>query len=160
MSKKLEGFRTVEHRVDKLTVAKCVDCACFNLRKTARAITKLYDEALRPTGLRVTQFSLLIATTMLGSVTVTRLAEIGVMDRTTLTRNLKPLEKKRLIEVTAGKDQRTRVINLTTRGQEVLTKALPLWEKAQARVIKELGQERWKSLQADLEDVVSLANKG
>lgn len=160
MSKKLEGDRAVEHRVDKLTVAKCVGCTCFNLRKTTRAITQLYDEALRPTGLRVTQFSLLIATTMLGSATVTRLAEIGVMDRTTLTRNLKPLEKKGLVKVAPGDDQRTRVVTLTTHGQEVLAKALPLWEKAQARIVKGLGQERWNSLRADLEDVVSLANKG
>jgi DNA-binding MarR family transcriptional regulator len=159
MSKKLEGDRTIEHRVDRLTAAKCVDCACFNLRKAARVTTQFYDKALRPTGLRITQFSLLIATMMLESVTVTRLAEIGVMDRTTLTRNLKPLERKGLIKVAPGDDQRTRVVTLTTRGQEVLAKALPLWEKAQARVIKELGQERWKSLQADLGEVVSLVNK-
>src|ERR1700757_2135942 len=88
MNKKHEGDRAIEQRVNKLTVAKCMDCTCFSLRKTTRAITQLYDEALRPTGLRVTQFSLLIATVMLESVTVTRLAEIGVMDRTTLTRNL------------------------------------------------------------------------
>ena len=159
MSKKLEGDRVIKHRVDKLAVAKCVDCACFNLRKTTRAITQVYDEALRPTGLRVTQFSLLIATMMLESVTVTRLAEIGVMDRTTLTRNLKPLEKKGLIKVTPGDDQRTRVVTLTPHGQEILAKALPLWEKVQARIVKELGQERWNSLQGDLEKVVSLAAK-
>jgi|ERR1700739_3134724 DNA-binding MarR family transcriptional regulator len=159
MNKKHEGDRAIEQRVNKLTVAKCMDCTCFSLRKTTRAITQLYDEALRPTGLRVTQFSLLIATVMLESVTVTRLAEIGVMDRTTLTRNLKPLEKKGLIKVTPGDDQRTRVVTLTTHGKEALSKALPLWEKAQARVIKELGQERWKSLQANLGEVVLLASK-
>lgn len=159
MSKKLEGYRAIEHRVDMLIAGKCVDCACFNLRKAARVITQLYDKALRPTGLRVTQFSLLIATMMLESVTVTRLAEIGVMDRTTLTRNLRPLEKKGLIKVAPGDDQRTRVVKVTTRGQEVLAKALPLWEKAQARVIKELGQERWNTLQVDLGEVVSLASK-
>ena len=159
MSKKLEGDRAIEHGVDRLTIAKCMDCVCFNLRKTTRAITQVYDVALRPTGLRVTQFSLLIATMMLESVTVTRLAEIGVMDRTTLTRNLKPLEKKGMIKVVPGDDQRTRVVTLTTRGQEILTKALPLWEKAQARVIKELGQERWNTLQRDLEEIVSLVNK-
>ncbi|MGE5444371.1 MAG: MarR family winged helix-turn-helix transcriptional regulator [Ignavibacteriales bacterium] len=159
MSKKLEGDRAIEQQVNKLTVAKCMDCACFNLRKTTRAITQLYDEALRPTDLRVTQFSLLIAIMMLGSVTVTRLAEVGVMDRTTLTRNLKPLEKKGLIKVVTGDDQRTRVVTLTTRGKEVLAKALPLWEKAQASVIKRLGQERWNSLQGDLGEMVSLASK-
>jgi len=159
MSKKLEGDRAIEERVNKLTVAKCKDCACFNLRKTARAITQLYDEALRPTGLRCTQFSLLIATMMLEPVTVTRLAEIAVMDRTTLTRNLRPLEKEGLINVSPGDDQRTRIITLKTRGKKVLSEALPLWERAQARVVKGLGQEHWNSLQANLEEVVSLANK-
>ncbi len=159
MSKKLEGERAIEQRVNKLTLAKCMDCACFNLRKTTRAITQLYDEALRPTGLRVTQFSLLIAITILESVTVTRLAEIGVMDRTTLTRNLKPLEKKGLIKVVPGDDQRTRIVTLTAHGKEVLSKALPLWEKAQARVIKRLGQERWNSLMTNLSEMVSLTQR-
>ncbi|MER3446839.1 MAG: MarR family transcriptional regulator [Candidatus Dadabacteria bacterium] len=159
MSKKLEDDKAIEHRVDRPRVAKCMDCTCFNLRKATRAITQLYDESLRPTGLRATQFSLLIAIMILESVTVTRLAEIAVMDRTTLTRNLRPLEKKGLIKVVSGDDQRTRIVTLTTHGKEVLAKALPLWEKAQARVIKRLGQERWNSLQADLGEVVSLVNK-
>ncbi len=159
MSKKLEGERTIEQQINRLTVAKCMDCACFNLRKATRAITQLYDEALRPMGLRVTQFSLLIATMMLGSITVTRLAEIGVMDRTTLTRNLRPLEKKGLIKVVPGDDHRTRVVTLTTRGKDVLSKAIPLWEKAQSRVVKGLGQKRWNSLRADLGEVVLLVSK-
>jgi DNA-binding MarR family transcriptional regulator len=96
---------------------------------------------------------------MLGSVTVTRLAEIGVMDRTTLTRNLKPLEKKGLIKVVPGDDQRTRIVTLTAHGKEVLSKALPLWEKAQSRVIKRLGQERWNSLMTNLSEMVSLTQR-
>lgn len=91
---------------------------------------------------------------------MTRLAKRGVMDRTTLTRNLKPLERQGLIRIGLGKDQRTRVVTITPEGQEVLAQALPLWKKAQARVIKELGPERWNSLKADLGEVVSLASKG
>ncbi|HSA77887.1 MAG TPA: MarR family winged helix-turn-helix transcriptional regulator [Nitrospirota bacterium] len=157
MNKKLEGDRAIEEQVNKLTVARYMDCACFNLRKTARAVTQLYDEALRPSGLRCTQFSLLIAATRLEPVTVTHLAEIAVMDRTTLARNLRPLEKEGLMNVTPGNDQRTRIVTVTRRGKEVLLKAFPLWEKAQARVVKGLGLERWKSLQANLEEVVSQA---
>ncbi len=159
MSKKPENDRAIEQRVNKLTVAKYMDCACFNLRKTARAITQLYDEALRPSGLRCTQFSLLIATTRLEPVTVTHLAEIVVMDRTTLARNLGPLEKEGLIKVTPGDDQRTRIVTLTLRGKEVLSEAFPLWEKAQARVVRGLGQERWNSLQANLKEAVLLAKE-
>ncbi len=159
MTSKLENDKAIEQRVNKKAVAKYMDCACFNLRKTARAITQLYDEALRPSGLRCTQFSLLIATTMLEPVTVTRLAEVVVMDRTTLARNLMPLEKEGLMNVTPGDDQRTRIVTLTLRGKEVLLRALPLWEKAQARVVGGLGQERWKSLQANLKEAVSLAKE-
>jgi DNA-binding MarR family transcriptional regulator len=135
-----------------------MDCACFNLRKAARAITHLYDEMLRPTGLRTTQFTLLVATKMLEPITVTRLAKMGVMDRTTLTRNLRPLEKQVLVQIALGKDQRTRVVTLTPEGQKALARAFPLWKKAQTRVIKELGPERWNSLRADLGEVVSLAS--
>ncbi len=155
MSKQLAGDRAIEGKINKQIAGKYMNCACFNLRKTARAITQLYDEALRPSGLRCTQFSLLIATTMLEPVTVTHLAEIVVMDRTTLARNLKPLEKMGLMGVEPGDDQRTRIVTLTTRGKEVLSKALPLWEKAQDRVVKGLGQERWTSLQANLKEIVS-----
>ncbi len=150
----------MKHQIDNLELAKCTQCACFNLRKATRAITQLYDKALRPAGLRATQFNLFVAVKMLGSVTVTRLAKIGVMDRTTLTRNLKPLEKRGLIKVTPGKDRRMKVVTLTEKGNETLANALPLWKKAQAQVIKELGQERWNSLRADLGEVVSLASKG
>ncbi len=145
--------------MDKSELAKCMECTCFNLRKAARAVTQLYDKALRPTGLRTTQFTLLVGISMLGSVTVTRLAEIGVMDRTTLTRNLKPLERKGLIQITHGKDQRTRVVTMTDEGQKALEQALPLWKKVQADVVKRLSQERWSSLRADLGEVVSLASK-
>ena len=159
MNKKLEGDREIEERVNKLTVARYMDCACFNLRKTARAVTQLYDETLRQSGLRCTQFSLLIAATRLEPVTVTHLAKIAVMDRTTLARNLRPLEKEGLMNVTPGNDQRTRVVTVTPRGKEVLSQAFPLWEKAQARVIKGLGLERWKFLRTNLEDVVSQVTK-
>src|SRR3990172_3117604 len=83
----------------------------------------------------------------------------NVIDRTTLTRNFKPLVKRGYIEVVLGEDRRTRVVSLTGRGRQVLRKALPLWKKAQARVVKELGQERWSSLQSNLREVVSLAHK-
>lgn len=150
----------MDHKIDRLELPKCMDCACFNLRKAARAVTQLYDKALRPTGLRTTQFTLLVGISMLGAVRVTRLAEIGVMDRTTLTRNLKPLERRGLIQITPGNDHRTRVVTITDEGQKALEQALPLWKKVQADVVKRLSQERWNSLRADLGEVVSLASKG
>jgi DNA-binding MarR family transcriptional regulator len=112
---------------------------------------------LEPGGLRVTQFTLLVAVSLAGAAPITRLAEELVMDRTTLTRNLRPLEKQGLIKVGSGKDQRTRAVTLTARGRNVLAEVLPLWEKAQARVVKGLGPERWNSLLADLSATVALA---
>lgn len=132
-------------------------CACFNVRKTARVVTQLYDEALRPTGLRVTQFSLLMATKNLERVTVTRLAKMGVMDRTTLTRNLQPLEKQGLIRIESGEDRRERQVTLTPRGQQALAKAFPLWEKAQARVAEGFGQERLQQLYTELADLRAIS---
>jgi len=146
----------VNNRLDILALAECPNCACFNLRKAARAVTHLYDEILRPTGIRATQFSLLIATSLLGPMTVTNLAEQGVMDRTTLTRNRKPLEKLGLVKVSPGSDQRKRIISITRKGQEALVNALPLWRKAQAHVVKGLGRKRLDSILKDLSEVVLL----
>ena len=134
-------------------------CACFNLRKASRTVTQLYDEILQPSGLLATQFTLLVAIALAGSVTITHLAEELVMDRTTLTRNLKPLERQGLIEIAPGQDQRTRVVTLTASGREALVKAIPLWEQAQASVVEGLGQNRWSTLLSNLSDTVLLTHK-
>lgn len=134
-------------------------CACFNLRKASRAVTQLYDEILQPSGLLATQFTLVVAISIAGSTTITRLAEDLVMDRTTLTRNLKPLERQGLIEIASGQDQRTRVVALTAEGREALAKAIPLWEQVQASVVEGLGQNRWSTLLSNLSATVLLAHK-
>jgi DNA-binding MarR family transcriptional regulator len=136
-------------------------CVCFNIRKSARAITQLYEEALRPTGLRATQFTLLVATRVMGAVTISDLAKALVMDRTTLTRNLKPLEQQGLIRILSGKvDRREREVTLTTSGQETLDVALPLWKTIQNHVTQELGQGRVTRLLNDLAATVKVAQPG
>jgi len=135
-------------------------CACANLRKAVRAVSQLYDDAFRPIGLRATQFGLLGATGMLGPLTINRLAEAIVMDRTTLTRNLRPLEKQGLLRIRSGKDRREREVLITRRGQVVLAKGYPLWKKAQEKVVKGLGQERVSRLLKDLTAVVNVAQQG
>jgi DNA-binding MarR family transcriptional regulator len=146
-----------------LEIAECKEigrtCACFKVRKAARAITKLYEEVLRPSGLRATQFSLLMATRVMGPVTVVKLAQVMVMDRTTLTRNLQLLETRGLITIKPGEDRREREVNLTAEGMEVLAKAVPLWEEAQERVREGLGEERLQNLLGDLSEMVSMARK-
>ena len=141
----------------RLDLTQCTDCTCMNLRKAARAVTQLYEKVMQPTGLRGTQYTLLVGLAMAGPVTMTRLAEWFVMDRTTLTRNLRLLARQSLIKVTPGEDRRERVVTLTDRGHDAVTKALPLWQKAQQRVVQGLGQKRWRRLLNDLSAVANMA---
>jgi len=141
---------------DQLIKTVVSDCTCFNLRKASRVITQLFDQVLQPSGILANQFALLAALSVTESVSITRLAQELVMDRTTLTRNLKPLEREGLIHIEPGQDQRVRVVSLTQKGQAALAKALPLWQQAQAQVIEELGQDRWQTLLSHLSDTVSL----
>jgi len=133
-------------------------CACFNIRKAARAITSFYDSVLEPTDLRATHAILLMAIAMAGTPTISRLAEAMVMDRTTVARELKPLEEQGLVRVTPGGDRRTRQVQLTEAGHAKRREVIPLWEQAQARIIAAgLGHERWSRLYDDLQEVVRLA---
>ncbi|MGD2271069.1 MAG: MarR family winged helix-turn-helix transcriptional regulator [Desulfobacterales bacterium] len=131
-------------------------CAVFNLRKASRALTQLYEAALRPSGLRVTQFTLMVALHLLGAITISRLADTMVMDRTTLTRNLKILEKRGIIKIKQGQDRRERVVVLTEPGKASLEKALPLWDKAQREIVDALGHRRFGEMLANLMATVSL----
>lgn len=134
-------------------------CACFNLRMAARVVTQRYDEILRPTGLRSTQFGLLVAAKAFGPIAVTKLAEGAMMDRTTLARNLGPLEKKRLIEIESGEDQRVRYVRLTEKGLKALEEAMPFWQRAQDHFIDGLGEDRMGHMLDHLSDLVSVARR-
>jgi DNA-binding MarR family transcriptional regulator len=134
-------------------------CTCFNLRKAARAVTQLYDEFLRPSGLRVTQFSLLMVIRGLGPMRITYLAEKAVMDRTTLKRNVELLEREGLVRITPGQDARVREVSLTAAAQERLSEALPLWQKAQTHMTTQLGQGRADRLLSDLSAAVDTAEQ-
>ncbi len=140
----------------ELAKSKAGECVCGSLRRAARAVTQLYDEVLRPTGLRITQLGILGATIAMEPITISRLAEATVTDRTTLTRNLKLLEKQGLIRMNSGTDRREREVALTDQGRDAVVKALPHWQKAQTDVVKALGEERWKLLRQELSAVVSL----
>ncbi|WP_233531064.1 MarR family winged helix-turn-helix transcriptional regulator [Paenibacillus alkalitolerans] len=138
------------------TVNYAAECTCLNLRKATRYITGLYDECLRPVGLRATQLPVLMALAQAGSVTISRLSEILLMDRTTLTRDLKPLERQKLVSITTGEDRRRRYISLTPAGEDLLASALPLWEQAQSRVRSCIGEDREKALLVQLSELVKL----
>ena len=133
------------------------NCTCLNLRKAARSVTQYFDEVLRPSGLKATQFSLLAVAKRQGPIAITELAEALVVDRTTLTRNLRVLEGKHLVTVSPGEDGRTRLVNITAGGRGALKKALPLWKKAQSHMVRGLGPPRFGSLLGVLSESVALS---
>ena len=135
-------------------------CACTCLRRAARAVTQLYDEAFRRMGYRVTQVGVLSALAEMGPVTVSRLAEETVTDRTTLTRNLQLLKKKDLVCLETGKDKRERRVCITPRGERVLRQTQPEWASVQSGVIRRMGRKRFERFMEDLSEVIKAAREG
>jgi len=117
-------------------------CACHKVRIAARAITRAYDEALRPVGLRSTQFTVLVAASVGAGIPLNRLATMLGLERTTLTRSLNAIEKEGFIRVESV-DGRTRNVVLTQRGKDRLDLALPLWNQAQQKLRRRLGEQGW-----------------
>ena len=134
------------------------NCTCFNLRKATRAVTQLFDEALKPCGLYATQFTLLAALSSKENVAITELSKALVMDRTTLTRNLKPLQKSGWVEVLPGLDKRTKALSLTLSGKKVLKQAMIHWKEVQNEVVMTLGNGNWELLVDNLSSTVKKLN--
>lgn len=123
------------------------------LRRTERVLTRFSDEVLAPSGLSAPQCGLPGTIAQVAPVTITRLAELMDMDRTTLTRNLDPLIKQHLVQSRKGEDQRRRLVLLTDEGHRVLRQAWPLWEEVQARTWRTLGRERCEAFLNELATV-------
>ena len=129
-------------------------CACHKVRTAARAVTRAYDEALRPVGLRATQMTVLVATAADDAMSITALAKVMGMDRSTLTRNLRPLEAEGLITLGNEGWRRSRTLEITRKGRARLREAVPLWEKAQQTLRGKLGDRRWDVIRKDLDDLI------
>ena len=138
-------------------LGETADCACLNLRGAARAVTQMYDEILKPSGLKSTQFSVLATVANMGPASMTAIARSLVMDRTTLTRNLKPLLERRLVKAGKSEDRRQRTISITPEGKAVLVKALPLWKRANDQIVSGIGQARWHGMASLLEETIRLS---
>jgi DNA-binding MarR family transcriptional regulator len=128
-------------------------CVCFQLRKTSRAITQLYDAALKPSGLRSTQFALLVAVAKKKSITISDLGDLLVIDPTTLSRSLRKLQRMEHIELVSGTDRRERLVRLSPKGRRILHKSLPYWETVQAEVVSMLAQPDWREIQKSLDGI-------
>ncbi|PHQ59552.1 MAG: MarR family transcriptional regulator [Robiginitomaculum sp.] len=130
---------------------KITDCACMSLRKSARLIAQFYDLKLQPSGLRATQFTLLGTLKGLGPISITNLANAMGMSRTTLTRNIKILEKSGLTSAEQGKeDARIRMLLLTEEGLAAFQEAYPYWEAAQSSFLNKFGRQNWNMLNEEL----------
>jgi DNA-binding MarR family transcriptional regulator len=143
----------VKERSRQLCAQIARECTANSLRRASREVSAAFDKALEGSGLRGTQFTLLTALTLGAELPVTRLAEVLSLDRTTLTRNLAPLERDGLIESRATPDGRVRKLALTRRGEEALERALPKWEAAQKRLKNALGERKWKELMSTLQSL-------
>jgi len=121
-------------------------CMCGSLRRTARALTQLYEQALRPLGLRSTQFTVLQVLSRAGEVSQGQLGEMLAMDSTTLTRTLEIMSRQGWITERRGEDRRERWLRLAKGGETQLNRALPVWEKVQSRLRRQLGDQAWTNL--------------
>ena len=133
-------------------------CACSRIRRASRALTRLYDEALATAGLTTTQFAILRTLERLGPSSVTALAQATGHERTAMTRNLRPLEARRCIEIGTGLDPRCRAVSLTDAGRAAIARAEPGWREVQARVEAELGTDDHAQLHALLARVEKLGS--
>jgi DNA-binding MarR family transcriptional regulator len=131
-------------------------CACGRLRRATRALTQLYDDAMAPAGLRVTQFSLLRTLARDGALRISDMAARQLLDRTALSRNLDPLVELGFVEVLKGHDARTREAALTRDGAAALKRAEPYWGRAQKVVGERLGADKLEALIATLGELESL----
>jgi DNA-binding MarR family transcriptional regulator len=127
-------------------------CACFDLRKATRAVSRLYDDCLRPSGLNITQYSLLRVIEREPQISVSTLSRYMVMDRTSVTRALMPLERDGVVRSSAGSDKRTRIVSLTKKGAKLLASARPRWNEAQKTFLNLVGNQRWTTMRDLLRD--------
>jgi DNA-binding MarR family transcriptional regulator len=121
-------------------------CMCGGFRRTARALTQMYEEALRPVGLRATQMTILQVLSRAREVSQGQLGRMLAMDSTSLTRTLAIMARKSWIAEQRGEDRRERRIRLSSAGAAKLRRAIPVWEKVQSRLRKKLGKREWESL--------------
>jgi len=133
-------------------------CLCDSLRQTTRVVTRMYDDALRPVGIRITQYCVLSYLAVNGEARVRDLGTGLFLEETTLTRSLRPLEEQGWVQSRPGKDRRERYLSLTREGQKLLVKALPLWKGVQERLRERISTTTWNVLAHSLPKVANAAH--
>lgn len=133
------------------TRAMRTTCYCILLRDAARKATAIYDEALSPAGMTIAQFRLLRILERQGPVSLTELGRLAELDRSTIGRNLRLLERMGLVSLARGRDQREAMASLDAAGKAALATAVPLWAEAQSRIETSLGADAGERLHALLQ---------
>ena len=151
----------VKDKQSSLSLADCLEveksCLALNLRRVERIVCQIYDTALRPLGIKSTQFGLLVTVHAMQPAPLSRIANRIHVDRTTLTRNLSLLETSGLIETARGDDLRERMISMTEKGDAVLVAAFPIWTATQRKLTSKVGNQSVASLMGSLEAVAAAA---
>lgn len=135
-------------------------CACANLRRAARAVTRLYNEELRSEQIEITQFTILMALERAGEISQGKLGKLLALDSTTLTRMLDLLRKRGWVQEQEGEDRRFRIIRLTAAGRAKLQRTLPHWKRAQDRMKSALGEQTMSELGGLLSKVAAMSADG
>ena len=135
-------------------------CTCYRLRQTVRLVSRTYDLFLAPCGISIGQFGMLATLIAMEGESISKLAEVLQMERTTLTRNLTPLQKLGYVSIEQGADKRARSLKLTKAGKKALTTAKPLWRAAQRSLEKQLGKAEVSRLNVALDDTLHHLSNG
>jgi DNA-binding MarR family transcriptional regulator len=141
----------------KLDLTGTGHCGSFNFRRTARAVTRLYDAALQESGIRSTQFAILVGIAKTQPVAIGKLGEVLVVDGTTLTRSLRLLKKEGLVAISDRSTMRQRFLTITPKGESTLARSLPAWRAAHERFVTTIGSEYWADLRNELERLAHVA---
>ena len=136
--------------------ALLAECACSDLRRATRAVSRMYEDYLRGEGLTATQFALLGLIRAEKQLSISALGRHMVMDRTSITRALAPLERDGLIRSRSGADKRIRIISVTNKGRKLVDDAEPKWRQAQEALIETIGEGRWRAMCTLLRDTTRM----
>jgi DNA-binding MarR family transcriptional regulator len=135
----------------KLDLSTAENCVCFNLRWVTRAVTQFYDAEMRRHGIRPTQGTILASLRSKDSWTMAELSDWLGMERTTLVRNLRPLQRDGLVRISGGGRGNLVELAITSKGRKQIEKLTPAWKSAQSAAVKTLGEKRWSAILSDLE---------
>ena len=142
-----------------LALDECLDCMCYEFRKTARVVINFYDDALKSADIKSNQFLILVAVATMQSTNFKTLAEFLGIDQSTLARNLVTVEKQNFVTVKPGKNKREKIITLSRKGKQKLASTFPLWQKAQETLVEGIGADRWQKMKAEMAEVVAAARE-